>query len=178
MKKIIIMLFSLLLLCACKKEDSYQIKFATGEVYNFEEMTVSKITDEEKMIDKDIFTSFNDKEKTKKIVDLLARCQVADESYSYASIPDSNSLIINLINKNREESIYMYDSIRDESTDKFHYSFSDNLGDYETPTLLSDDDLISQIKDIVGKWLMTTTGGWQAHLPVFYYSNIFRVNIL
>ena len=151
MKKIISLLFSLLLLCACKKEDSYQIKFATGEVYNFEEMTVSKITDEEKMIDKDIFTSFNDKEKTKKIVDLLARCQVADESYSYASIPDSNSLIIYLIYKNREDIIYMYDSIRDESTDKFHYSFSDNLGDYETPTLLSDDDLISQIKDIVGK---------------------------
>ena len=150
MKKIILILISLLLLSACKKEDSHKIKFATGEVYNFEDLTVSTITDEEKMIDKDIFSSVDDKEKTKKIVDLLAKCQVVDESYSYASILDANSLIINLINKNREESIYMYDSIRDESTNKFHYSFSDKLGNYETPTLLSDDDLISQIKDIVG----------------------------
>ena len=149
MKKIILILISLLLLSACKKEDSHKIKFATGEVYNFEDLTVSIISDEEKMIEKDIFTSFNDKEKTKKIVDLLARCQVADESYSYASIPDSNSLIINLINENKEEKIYMYDSIRDESTNKFHYSLSDNLGKYDNPTLLSDDDLISQIKDIV-----------------------------
>lgn len=149
MKKIILILICLLLLSACNKEDSYQIKFATCEVYNFEDLTVSTITDEEKMIEKDIFTSFNDKEKTKKIVDLLAKCQVVDESYSYASIPDSNSLIINFKNKNSEESIYMYDSIRDESTNKFHYSFSDKLGNYETPTLLSDDDLISQIKDIV-----------------------------
>ena len=149
MKKIIIMLFSLLLLSACKKEDSYQIKFATGEVYNFEDLTVSTITDEEKMIDKDIFSSVDDKEKTKKIVDLLAKCQVVDESYSYASIPDSNSLIINLKNKDNEGSIYMYDSIRDESTNKFHYTFYDNLGKYDNPTLLSDDDLISQIKEIV-----------------------------
>ena len=149
MKKIILILISLLLLSACMKEDSYQIKFTTGEVYNFEDLTVSTITDEEKMIDKEIFSSVDDKEKTKKIVDLLAKCQVVDESYSYASIPDANSLIINFKNKNSEESIYMYDSIRDESTNKFHYSFSDKLGNYETPTLLSDDDLISQIKDIV-----------------------------
>ena len=149
MKKIILMLISLFLLSACNKDESYEIKFATGEVYNFEDLTVSTITDEEKMMDKDIFSSVDDKEKTKKIVDLLAKCQVVDESYSYASIPDSNSIIINLINKNREESIYMYDSIRDESTNKFHYSFSDKLGDYDIPTLLSDDDLIFQIKDIV-----------------------------
>lgn len=149
MKKIIIILFSIFLLTSCNKDYSYQIKFATGEVYNFEDLTVSIITDEEKMIGKDIFTSFNDKEKTKKIVDLLARCQVADESYSYASIPDSNSLIINLKNKDNEGSIYMYDSIRDESTNKFHYTFYDNLGKYDNPTLLSDDDLISQIKEIV-----------------------------
>ena len=149
MKKIIIILFSIFLLTSCNKDYSYQIKFATGEVYNFEDLTVSIITDEEKMIGKDIFTSFNDKEKTKKIVDLLAKCQVVDESYSYASIPDSNSLIINLKNKDNEGSIYMYDSIRDESTNKFHYSFSDKLGDYDIPTLLSDDDLIFQIKDIV-----------------------------
>lgn len=151
MKKIILMLISLFLLSACNKDESYEIKFATGEVYNFEDLTVSIITDEEKMIEKEIFSSVDDKEKTKRIVDLLARCQVADESYSYASIPDSNSLIINLINENKGESIYMYDSIRDESTNKFHYTFYDNLGDYETPTLLSDDDLIAQIKDIVGK---------------------------
>ena len=149
MKKIIIMLFSLLLLCACKKENSYQIKFATGEVYNFEDLTVSIISDEERMIDKDIFSSVDDKEKTKKIVDLLEKCQVVDESYSYASNPDANSLIINLKNKDREESIYMYDSIRDESTNKFHYTFYNKLGKYDNPTLLSDDDLISQIKDIV-----------------------------
>ena len=43
----------------------------------------------------------------------------------------------------------MYDSIRDESTNKFHYTFYDNLGKYDNPTLLSDDDLISQIKEIV-----------------------------
>ena len=149
MKKIILMLISLFLLSACNKDENYEIKFATGEVYNFEDLTVSIITDEEKMLEKDIFTSFNDKEKTKKIVDLLARCQVADESYSYASIPDANSLIINFKNKDREESIYMYDSIRDESTNKFHYTFYDNLGKYDNPTLLSDDDLISQIKEIV-----------------------------
>ena len=149
MKKIILMLISLFLLSACNKDESYEIKFATGEVYNFEEMIVSTITDEEKMIDKDIFSSVDDKEKTKKIVDLLARCQVVDESYSYASIPDSNSLIINLKNKDNEGSIYMYDSIRDESTNKFHYTFYDNLGKYDNPTLLSDDDLISQIKEIV-----------------------------
>lgn len=149
MKKIILMLISLFLLSACNKDESYEIKFATGEVYNFEEMTVSTITDEEKMIDKEIFSSVDDKEKTKKIVDLLAKCQVVDESYSYASIPDSNSLIINFKNKHREESIYMYDSIRDESTNKFHYTFYDKLGKYDNPTLLSDDDLISQIKDIV-----------------------------
>ena len=149
MKKIIIILFSIFLLTSCNKDYSYQIKFATGEVYNFEDLTVSIITDEEKMIGKDIFTSFNDKEKTKKIVDLLAKCQVVDESYSYASIPDSNSLIINLKNKDNEGSIYMYDSIRDESTNKFHYTFYDNLGKYDNPTLLSDDDLISQIKEIV-----------------------------
>lgn len=149
MKKIILMLISLFLLSACNKDESYEIKFATGEVYNFEDLTVSIITDEEKMVKKDIFTSFNDKEKTKKIVDLLAKCQVVDESYSYASIPDSNSLIINLINENKEESIYMYDSIRDDSTNKFHYTFYDNLGKYDNPTLLSDDDLISQIKEIV-----------------------------
>lgn len=160
MKKIIIMLFSLLLLCACKKENSYQIKFATGEVYNFEDLTVSIISDEERMIDKDIFSSVDDKEKTKKIVDLLEKCQVVDESYSYASNPDANSLIINLKNKDREESIYMYDSIRDESTNKFHYTFYNKLGKYDNPTLLSDDDLISQIKDIVDNWLMTTTSGW------------------
>lgn len=167
MKKIILMLISLFLLSACNKDESYEIKFATGEVYNFEDLTVSTITDEEKMMDKDIFSSVDDKEKTKKIVDLLAKCQVVDESYSYASIPDSNSIIINLINKNREESIYMYDSIRDESTNKFHYSFSDKLGDYDIPTLLSDDDLIFQIKDIVDNWLMTITGGWQVYPPVF-----------
>lgn len=149
MKKIILMLISLFLLSACNKDESYEIKFATGEVYNFEEMIVSTITDEEKMIDKDIFSSVDDKEKTKKIVDLLAKCQVVDESYSYASIPDSNSLIINLKNKDNEGSIYMYDSIRDESTNKFHYTFYDNLGKYDNPTLLSDDDLISQIKEIV-----------------------------
>ena len=149
MKKIILILISLLLLSACKKEDSYQIKFATGEVYNFEDLTVSTITDEEEMIDKEIFSSVDDKEKTKKIVDLLEKCQVVDESYSYASNPDANSLIINLKNKDREESIYMYDSIRDESTNKFHYTFYNKLGKYDNPTLLSDDDLISQIKDIV-----------------------------
>ena len=149
MKKIILMLISLFLLSACNKDESYEIKFATGEVYNFEEMTVSTITDEEEMIDKEIFSSVDDKEKTKKIVGLLAKCQVVDESYSYASIPDSNSLIINFKNKDREESIYMYDSIRDESTNKFHYTFYDKLGKYDNPTLLSDDDLISQIKDIV-----------------------------
>ena len=61
----------------------------------------------------------------------------------------------------------MYDSIRDESTNKFHYTFYDKLGKYDNPTLLSDDDLISQIKDIVGKWLMTITGRWASHFPVF-----------
>lgn len=45
----------------------------------------------------------------------------------------------------------MYDSERDRNTNKFHYSFYGELGDQENPTLLSDEDLISAIKNIVEK---------------------------
>ena len=85
------------------------------------------------------------------IINLLIKCKVVDQGYSYASIPDHNSLLINLHNKDGEDTIYMYDSKRDRDTNKFHYSFYGKLGNQESPTLLSDEDLISEIKYIVDK---------------------------
>ena len=150
-KKIFYLFLVLIFLTACKKEESHEIKFSTGEVYKFESLSVEVITDEEKMTTREIFSSENNEEKLGEIISLLGNCKVVDQGYSYDSIPDYNSLLINLHNKDEEDTIYMYDSERDRNTKKFHYSFYGKLGDQESPTLLSDDDLISEIKYIVDK---------------------------
>ncbi|MFR7759404.1 MAG: hypothetical protein ACLU1X_00075 [Peptoniphilus grossensis] len=150
-KKIFYLFLILIFLTACKKDQSHEIKFSTGEVYKFESLSVEVIADEEKMTTREIFSSENNEEKLGEIISLLGNCKVVDQGYSYDSIPDYNSLLINLHNKDEEDTIYMYDSERDRNTKKFHYSFYGKLGDQESPTLLSDDDLISEIKYIVDK---------------------------
>ena len=150
-KKIFYLFLVLIFLTACKKEESHEIKFSTGEVYKFESLSVEVIADEEKMTTREIFSSENNEEKLGEIISLLGNCKVVDQGYSYDSIPDHNSLLINLHNKDEEDTIYMYDSERDRNTKKFHYSFYGKLGDQESPTLLSDDDLISEIKYIINK---------------------------
>ena len=150
-KKIFYLFLVLIFLTACKKDQSHEIKFSTGEVYKFESLSVEVIAYEEKMTTREIFSSKDNGEKLDEIINLLIKCKVVDQGYSYASIPDHNSLLINLHNKDEEDTIYMYDSIRDRDTNKFHYSFYGKLGDQESPTLLSDDDLISEIKYIVDK---------------------------
>ena len=150
-KKIFYLLVILIFLTACKKDQSHEIKFSTGEVYKFESLSVEVITDEEKMTTREIFSSEDNEENLGEIISLLGNCKVVDQGYSYASIPDYNSLLINLHNKDEEDTIYMYNSERDRNTNKFHYSFYGKLGGQESPTLLSDDDLISEIKYIVDK---------------------------
>ena len=150
-KKIFYLLVILIFLTACKKDQSHEIKFSTGEVYKFETLSVEVVSDEEKMTTKEIFSSEDNEEKLGEIISLLENCKVVDQRYSYASIPGYNSLLINLHNKDEEDTIYMYNSERDRDTNKFHYSFYGNLGHQEGPTLLSDDDLISEIKYIVDK---------------------------
>ena len=150
-KKLFYLLVVLIFLTACKKDQSHEIKFSTGEVYKFETLSVEVVADEEKMTTREIFSSKDNEEKLGEIISLLGNCKVVDQGYSYASIPDHNSLLINLHNKDEEDTIYMYDSERDRNTKKFHYSFYGKLGDQESPTLLSDDDLISEIKYIVDK---------------------------
>ena len=150
-KKIFYLFLILIFLTACKKDQSHEIKFSTGEVYKFESLSVEVIADEEKMTTREIFSSENNEEKLGEIISLLGNCKVVDQGYSYDSIPDYNSLLINLHNKDEEDTIYMYNSERDRNTNKFHYSFYGNLGNQEGPTLLSDDDLISEIKYIVDK---------------------------
>ena len=141
----------LIFLAACKKDQAHEIKFSTGEVYEFETLSVEVISDEENMKTREIFSSEDNEEKLDEIINLLIKCKVVDQGYSYASIPDHNSLLINLHNKDGEDTIYMYDSKRDRDTNKFHYSFYGKLGNQESPTLLSDEDLISEIKYIVDK---------------------------
>lgn len=150
-KKIFYLFLVLIFLTACKKDQSHEIKFSTGEVYKFESLSVEVIADEEKMTTREIFSSEDNEEKLGEIINLLENCKVVDQGYSYASIPDYESLIINLKDKNKKDTIFMYDSERDRDTKKFHYSFYGKLGDQESPTLLSDDDLISEIKYIVDK---------------------------
>lgn len=150
-KKIFYLLVVLIFLTACKKDQAHEIKFSTGEVYKFESLSVEVIADEEKMTTREIFSSKDNEEKLGEIISLLINCKVVNQGYSYDSIPDYDSLIIKLRDKNKEDTIYMYDSIRDRDTNKFHYSFYGKLGDQESPTLLSDDDLISAIKYIVDK---------------------------
>lgn len=151
LKKIFYLFVLLIFLTACKRERSYVIKFSTGEVYKFETLSVEVIADEEKMTTREIFSSKDNQEKLDEILNLLIKCKVVDQGYSYDSIPDYESLIIKLRDKNEEDTIFMYDSERDRNTNKFHYSFYGKLGDQESPTLLSDDDLISEIKYIVDK---------------------------
>ena len=150
-KKIFYLFLILIFLTACKKDESHKIKFSTGEVYKFQDLSVEVIADEEDMTTREIFSSEGNEEKLGEIISLLENCKVVDQGYSYASIPGYNSLLINLHNKDEEDTIYMYNSERDRDTNKFHYSFYGKLGGQESPTLLSDDDLISEIKYIVDK---------------------------
>lgn len=150
-KKTFYLFLVLIFLTACNKNESHEIKFSTGEVYKFQDLSVEVIADEEDMTTREIFSSEGNEEKLGEIISLLENCKVVDQGYSYASIPGYNSLLINLHNKDEEDTIYMYDSIRDGNTNKFHYSFYGKLGGQEGPALLSDDDLISEIKYIVDK---------------------------
>lgn len=151
LKKIFYLFLVLIFLTACKKDESHEIKFSTGEVYKFESLSVEVIADEEDMTTREIFSSENNEEKLGEIISLLGNCKVVDQGYSYDSIPDYNSLLIKLHNKDEEDTIYMYDSERDRNTNKFHYSLYGSLGKYDGACLLSDDDLISEIKYIVDK---------------------------
>ena len=150
-KKIFYLFLVLIFLTACKKEESHVIKFSTGEVYKFQDLSVEVIADEENMTTREIFSSEDNEEKLKEIISLLEKCQATDPGHGYASIPDYESLIIKLRDKNKEDTIYMYDSKRDRNTNKFHYSLYGRLGKYDEACLLSDDDLISEIKYIVDK---------------------------
>ena len=151
LKKIFYLFLILIFLTACKKDQSHEIKFSTGEVYKFESLSVEVIADEEKMTTREIFSSKDNEEKLGEIINLLGNCKVVDQGYSYASLPDYKSLLIKFHKKDGEDAIYMYDSERDRDTNKFHYTFYGKLGNQESPTLLSDDDLISEIKYIVDK---------------------------
>ena len=150
-KKIFYLLVVLIFLTACKKYQAHEIKFSTGEAYKFETLSVEVVSDGESMKTREIFSSEDNEEKLKEIISLLGKCQATDESYCYASIPDYQSLIIKLRDKNKEDTIFMYDSERDINTKKFHYSLYGSLGKYDGACLLSDDDLISEIKYIVDK---------------------------
>ena len=150
-KKIFYLFLVLIFLTACKKDESHEIKFSTGEVYKFQDLSVEVIADEEEMTKKEIFSSEGNEEKLKEIISLLEKCQATDPGHGYDSIPDYDSLIIKLKDKNKEDTIYMYDSKRDRNTKKFHYSLYGSLGKYDGACLLSDDDLISEIKYIVDK---------------------------
>ena len=150
-KKIFYLLVVLIFLTACKKDESHEIKFSTGEVYKFETLSVEVVSDEENMKTREIFSSKDNEEKLKEIISLLEKCQATDEGHCYASIPDYQSLIIKLRDKNKEDTIFMYDSERDRDTNKFHYSLYGSLGKYDGACLLSDEDLISEIKYIIDK---------------------------
>ena len=150
-KKLFYLFVILIFLTSCKKDQSHEIKFSTGEVYKFESLSVEVIADEEKMTTREIFSSKDNEEKLGEIINLLGNCKVVDQGYSYASIPGYKSLLIKFHKKDGEDAIYMYDSERDRDTNKFHYTFYGELGNQESPTLLSDDDLISEIKYIVDK---------------------------
>ena len=150
-KKLFYLFLVLIFLTACKKDQAHEIKFSTGEAYKFQDLSVEVIADEEKMTTREIFSSKENEEKLKEIISLLEKCQATDPGYGYDSIPDYQSLIIKLRDKNKEDTIYMYDSKRDRNTKKFHYSLYGSLGKHDGACLLSDDDLISEIKYIVDK---------------------------
>lgn len=150
-KKIFYLFVVLIFLTACQNEKGYVIRFRTGEIYKFETLSVEVVTNEEKMTTREIFSSKDNQEKLDEIITLLIKCKVVDQRYSYASIPGYKSLLIKFHKKDGEDAIYMYDSERDRDTNKFHYSFYGKLGNQEGPTLLSDKDLISEIKYIIDK---------------------------
>lgn len=150
-KKLFYLFVVLIFLTACKNEKGHVIRFRTGEIYKFETLSVEVVTDEEKMTTREIFSSKDNEEKLGEIISLLENLQVVDQGYSYASIPGYKSLLIKFHKKDGEDAIYMYDSERDRDTNKFHYTFYGKLGNQESPALLSDDDLISEIKYIVDK---------------------------
>ena len=150
-KKIFYLFLVLIFLTACKKDQSHEIKFSTGETYKFQDLSVEVVTDEEKMTTREIFSSKDNEEQLGEIISLLENLQVVDQGYSYASIPGYKSLLIKFHKKDGEDAIYMYNSERDRDTNKFHYTFYGKLGDQESLALLSDDDLISEIKYIVDK---------------------------
>ena len=118
-KKIFYLFLVLIFLTACKKDQSHEIKFSTGEVYKFQDLSVEVIADEEDMTTREIFSSEGNEEKLKEIISLLEKCQATDPGHGYASIPDYQSLIINLRDKNKEDTIFMYDSERDRNTKNF-----------------------------------------------------------
>lgn len=93
-KKLFYLFVVLIFLTACKKDQSHEIKFSTGEVYKFESLSVEVIADEEKMTTREIFSSENNEEKLGEIINLLGNSQVVDQGYSYASIPGYKSLLI------------------------------------------------------------------------------------
>lgn len=138
-------------LTSCNKGKDYEVKFRSGEIYKFEELSVKIIDDEEKMTTKEIYNSLDDKdqERVEEIIKLLEKCELVDGGYAYKSIPDHKFLLLECKNKKDEVTIYMYDSKRDRNTKKFHYTFSANLGKYSSPAIFSDEDLISKIKNII-----------------------------
>src|SRR5699024_1579249 len=115
-KKIFYLFLILIFLTACKKDQSHEIKFSIGEVYKFQDLSVEVIADEEDMTTREIFSSEGNEEKLKEIISLLEKCQATDPCYGYASIPEYQSLIINLRDKNKEDTIYLFDSERDINT--------------------------------------------------------------
>ena len=151
MKKIVILFIALVFLTSCNKGKDYEVKFNSGEIYKFEELSVKVIDDEEKMTTKEIYNSLDDKdqERVEEIIKLLEKCEVVDGGYAYKSIPDHESLLLKFKNKKDEDTIYMYDTKRDRNTKKFHYTFSGSLGKYDSPAIFSDEDLISKIKNII-----------------------------
>ena len=83
-KKLFYLFLVLIFLAACKKDESHEIKFSTGEVYKFESLSVEVITDEEKMTTREIFSSEDNEENLGEIISLLGNCKVVDQGYSYA----------------------------------------------------------------------------------------------
>ncbi len=70
-KKLLFIFILLIFLTACKKEESHEIKFSTGEAYKFETLSVEVVSDEENMKTREIFSSEDNEEKLKEIISLL-----------------------------------------------------------------------------------------------------------
>ncbi|MDU6784215.1 hypothetical protein [uncultured Peptoniphilus sp.] len=72
------MFLVLIFLSSCKKDESHEIKFSTGETYNFQDLSVEVLDDEEEMTRREIFSSKDNEEKLKEIISLLEKCQATD----------------------------------------------------------------------------------------------------